>query len=53
LHATGANANIAIDTYFADTKKTVGVIALFEKIYDGEPIFTIISNMRGCTIPFF
>ena len=37
------NSNIAIDT-LPTLQITVGVIALFEKIYDGEPIFTIISN---------
>jgi hypothetical protein len=37
------NSNIAIDT-LPTLQILVGVIALFEKIYDGDPIFTVISN---------
>ncbi len=37
------NSNIAIDT-LPTLQITVGVKALFEKIYDGKPVFTVISN---------
>jgi hypothetical protein len=37
------NLNTAIDT-LPTLQILVGVIALFEKIYDGDPIFTVISN---------
>jgi hypothetical protein len=37
------SSNIAIDT-LPTLQKLVGVIALFVKIYDGDPIFTVISN---------
>ncbi len=37
------NSNIAIDT-LPTLQISVGIIALFEKIYDGDPIFTVISN---------
>ncbi len=37
------NSNIAVDT-FPTLQISVGVIALFENIYDGDPIFTVISN---------
>jgi hypothetical protein len=40
-----ANLNIAIDT-LPTLQLSVGLIALFEKIYDGEPIFTVISNIE-------
>jgi hypothetical protein len=30
--------------FFADTPNIDGLLALFEKIYYGEPIFTVISN---------
>jgi hypothetical protein len=39
-----ANLNIAIDT-LTTLHISVGLIALFKKIYDGEPIFTVISNI--------
>jgi hypothetical protein len=39
-----ANSNIAIDTV-PTLQISVGTIALFEKIYEGEPIFTVISNI--------
>ncbi len=33
---------------------SLGIVALYEKIYDGEPIFTVFSKHRGgCTIPYF
>ena len=38
------NSNIAIDT-LPTLQITVGVIALFEKIYDGELILTVVSNI--------
>ncbi len=38
-----ANSNIAID-YFLSLKILDGIIALFEKIYEAEPIVTVISN---------
>jgi hypothetical protein len=38
-----ANSNIAIDT-LPTLQISVGIIALFEKIYEGEQIFTVISN---------
>ncbi len=47
-----ANSNIAIDSW-PTLQISVGVIALFEKIYDGEPIFTVISNIREDAIPLF
>jgi hypothetical protein len=37
------NSNIAIAT-LPTLQISVGVITLFEKIYDGDPIFTVISN---------
>jgi hypothetical protein len=37
------NSNIAIDT-LPTLQISVGVIESFEKIYDGDPIFTVISN---------
>jgi hypothetical protein len=39
-----ANSNIAIDA-LPTLQISVGIIALFEKIYEGEPIFTVISNI--------
>jgi hypothetical protein len=38
------NSNVAIDT-LPTLQISVGVIALFEKIYDGEPILTVFSNI--------
>jgi hypothetical protein len=50
-----ANSNIAIDP-LPTLQISVGVLALFEKIYEGEPIFTVISDkgeeVTG-TIPLF
>jgi hypothetical protein len=49
------NSNIAIDT-LPTLQISVGVIALFEKIYDGEPILTAVSNIGEdvhCTILLF
>ncbi len=31
--------------FFADTQTSHGLLALFEKIYYGEPIFTDFSNI--------
>jgi hypothetical protein len=39
-----ANSNIAIDT-LPTLQISEGFIALFEKIYEKEPIFTVISNI--------
>ncbi len=39
-----ADSNIAIDT-LPTLQISVGIIALFEKIYEGDPIFTVISNI--------
>jgi hypothetical protein len=38
------NSNIAIET-LPTLQISVGVIAVFEKIYDGEPILTVFSNI--------
>jgi hypothetical protein len=38
-----ANSNIAI--FLPTLQISLGIIALFEKIYDGEPIVTVISNI--------
>jgi hypothetical protein len=45
-----ADSNIAIDT-LPTLQISVGIIAFFEKIYEGEPIFTVISNID--TMPLF
>ncbi len=37
--------NIAIDS-LPTHQISLGIIELFEKIYDGEPILTIVSNIR-------
>jgi len=39
------NSNIAIDS-LPRLQISLGIIALFEKIYDREPILTVISNNR-------
>jgi hypothetical protein len=38
------NSNIIID-YSPTLQISLRIIALFEKIYDGEPILTVISNI--------
>jgi hypothetical protein len=38
------NSNMAID-YLPTLQISVGNIALFEKIYDGEPILTVFANI--------
>jgi hypothetical protein len=38
------NSNIAIDS-LPTLQKSVGIFPLFEKIYDGEPIVTVVSNI--------
>jgi hypothetical protein len=38
------NSNIANDSS-PTLQISLGIIALFEKIYDGEPILTVISNI--------
>jgi hypothetical protein len=40
-----ANSNIAIDT-LPTLQISSGIIVLSEKIYEGEPIFTVISNIE-------
>jgi hypothetical protein len=30
---------------FADTQISLGIVAFFEKIYNGEPILTVASNI--------
>jgi hypothetical protein len=39
-----ANSNIAIDS-LPTLQISVGIIALFEKIFDGKPMHTVISNI--------
>jgi hypothetical protein len=39
------NSNIAIGS-FPTFQISQGIVALFEKIYDGEPILTVFSNIR-------
>jgi hypothetical protein len=38
------NSNIAIGS-FPTLQISLGIVALFEKIYNGEPILTVISNI--------
>ena len=38
------NSNIAIDS-LPRLQISLGIIALFEKIYDGKPIFAVVSNI--------
>jgi hypothetical protein len=38
------NSNIAIDS-LPTLQISVGIFPLFEKIYDGEPIVTVVSNI--------
>ncbi len=38
------NSNIAIDS-LPTVQISLGIIALFEKIYDGKQILTVISNI--------
>jgi hypothetical protein len=46
------NSNIAIGS-LPMLQILLGIGALFEKIYDGEPILTVFSNRGRCTIPLF
>ncbi len=46
------NSNIAND-YLPILPTSLGIIALFEKINDREPILTIISNIGEVTMPLF
>ena len=39
-----ANSNNALDS-LPTLQISLGIIALFERIYDGEPIVTVISNI--------
>jgi hypothetical protein len=43
-HVVNSNITIAIDT-LPTLQISVGAIALFEKIYDDEPILTVFSNI--------
>ncbi len=38
------NSNVAIG-YLPTLQILLGIVALFEKIYDGEPILTVFSNI--------
>jgi hypothetical protein len=38
------NSNIAIGS-LPTIQISLGIVALFEKIYDGEPILTVVSNI--------
>jgi hypothetical protein len=38
------NSNIAIGS-LPMLQTSLGIVALFEKIYDGEPILTVLSNI--------
>jgi hypothetical protein len=38
------NSNIAIGS-LPTLQISLGIVALFEKIYDSEPIFTVVSNI--------
>ena len=38
------NSNIAIDS-LPTLQISLAIIALFEKIYDGKPILTVVSNI--------
>jgi hypothetical protein len=38
------NSNIAIDS-LPTLQISLGIMALFEKIYDGEPFLTVFSNI--------
>ena len=49
------NSNIAIGS-LPTLQISQGIVALFEKIYDGEPILTVFSNIGEdvhCTIALF
>ncbi len=43
-HGHVVNSNIAINS-LPTFQISLGIVALFEKIYDGQPIFTIFSNI--------
>ena len=38
------NSNIAVGS-LPTLQISLGIVALFEKIYDGEPILTVVSNI--------
>ncbi len=44
------NSNIAISS-LPTLQILEGIFALFEKIYDGEPIVSVVSNIGENTIP--
>jgi hypothetical protein len=43
LACHAVNSNIAIG-YLPTLQISLGIVALFEKIYDSEPILTVVSN---------
>jgi hypothetical protein len=45
LHATVVNSNIAIDSLLT-LQISLGIVALFEKIYDGKTILTVICKVH-------
>ena len=59
LECQVVNSNIAIGS-LPTLQISLGIVALFEKIYDGEPILTVVLNIwedvhctLHCTIPLF
>jgi hypothetical protein len=46
------NSNIAIG-FLPTLQISLGIVALFEKIYDGEPIHRLFKYRGGCTTPLF
>jgi hypothetical protein len=44
LNCHGVNENIPIDSS-PTFQISVEIVTLFEKIYDGEPILTVVSNI--------
>jgi hypothetical protein len=40
----GGNSNIAIDSS-PTLQISLEILALFEKIYDGQPVLTVVSNI--------
>jgi hypothetical protein len=46
------NSNIAIG-FLPTLQISVGIVAIFEKIYDREPIFTVVSNIGEDVHPLF
>jgi hypothetical protein len=46
------NSNIAIGS-LPTIQISLVIVPLFEEIYYGEPILSVVSNWGGCTIPLF